>query len=426
MVIGMTSKIGTSQIELDSTKVILEDEKEIVIPALLAREAVLPYAQGKAFRPREELKSSLFTFDGAWCVSKRHPEHMLVTKPYEISGKVSDVQWDEARALVKGNVHLLKAKNDPAFIQDVKDGRLKDVSIGFIYEEDWTPGKYQGQPYDFVQRNLLINHVAVGVPRGRMTSPQVGLGLDSALAEMLEGVCVAADPWEENDNTIRSGHGPAAAAETCRTKVLSEAQGISLVVCRNKDTGDWYDQSFLFAKAKDWTMEKAKAWFSTHKGNDASEWYIKAEVDEFARTIGVDSFGDASFPDECFFWVPEEAKGPDGKKSLRKLPYKFPNGTISWDNVYAAIRYLPKTEGIPPAEIDKIRKRIEAMLKEHNPDYKPSTAGDSAPGSSGSAQVAGPGQAAPPPKDKGKKEILSTPDLIARNKRIRDLAGTVL
>lgn len=70
-------------------------------------------------------------------MSKRHPEHMLITKPYEISGRVSDVQWDEARALVKGNVHLLKAKNDPAFIQDVKDGRLKDVSIGFIYEEDW-------------------------------------------------------------------------------------------------------------------------------------------------------------------------------------------------------------------------------------------------------------------------------------------------
>jgi hypothetical protein len=345
----MTSKIGTSQIELDSTKVILEDEKEIVIPALLAREAVLPYAQGKAFRPREELKSSLFTFEGAWCVSKRHPEHMLVTKPYEISGKVSDVQWDEARALVKGNVHLLKSKNDPAFIQDVKDGRLKDVSIGFIYEEDWTPGKYQGQPYDFVQRNLLINHVAVGVPRGRMTSPQVGLGLDSALSQMLEGVCAAADPWEENENTIRSGHGPAAAAETCRTKVLSEAQGISLVVCKNKDTGDWYDQSFLFSKAKGWTMEKAKAWFSTHQGNDASEWYIKAEVDEFARTI------------------------------------------VS----------------------------------------TPSSAGDSAPGSSGSAQVAEPKQAVPPVAapavaDKAKKEILSTPDLIAKNKRIRELAGTVL
>jgi hypothetical protein len=317
------SKIGTSQIELDSTKILREDDEEIVLPALLAREAVLSYAQGRAFRPREELKKSLFTFDGAWCVSKKHPDRMLVTDPREISGKVSNAEWDESRGLVKGHIHLFKPKNDPAFIQDVKEGRLKDVSIGFIYAEDWTPGEYQGQKYDFIQRNLLINHVAVGVPRGRMTSPQVGLGLDSTLNEVFEG----------------------------------------------------------------------------------------------------DSFGDASFPDECFLWVPESAKGPDGNKSERKLPYKNKDGSVDLAHVRNALARLDQTTGIPSAEKDKIRRKLQDLIAKANPDYQPSTGGDSATGSSGSSQTSTQKQT---DQGKQKKDIPSTADLIAKNKRVRELARAVL
>jgi hypothetical protein len=40
-------------------------------------------------------------------------------------------------------------------------------------------GEWQGEKYDYVQENLLINHVAIGVPVGRMRAPFVGLGCDS-------------------------------------------------------------------------------------------------------------------------------------------------------------------------------------------------------------------------------------------------------
>jgi hypothetical protein len=364
-------KFGTSQIELDSTKILSEDENEIVLPARLAREAVLSYAQGRAYRPKSELKTSLFTFE-AWCVPRKHPEHLLLTKTSEVNGRVTNIEWDEAQGLVKGHVHLFKPKNDPAFLADVKEGRLKDVSIGFIYDEDWTPGEWNGQRYDFVQRNLFINHVAVGVPRGRMTSPQIGLGLDAALEGVLNEFCIAADPWEENENTIRSGHGNPDKAATCRTKVLSETQGISLVVCEDKNTGKWYDQSFLFNKAKGWTMDKAKAWFASHTGNDSAAWFITAAVDELARSLGhvvivgaADSSGSggsgqtAAPPPPAAGQqpgkTPEENKPPPGALGAQGKPSGTP------EEQPPAKKPLPDTEALL-AENKRIRELAQKVL----------------------------------------------------------------
>jgi hypothetical protein len=344
---------------------------------------------------------------------------MILTKPYEITGKIAETQLDETRNLVKGNVHLFKAKNDAGFLDDVRAGKLKDVSIGFLYEEDWQAGKWNGKPYDFVQRNILINHVAVGLPKGRMTSPSVGLGLDSSGA-----VHVGLDPWEETESMIRSGHGDASKASTCRTKVLSETQGISLVVCKNKDTGDWYDQSFLFDKSKGWSMSKAKDWFQGHAANDASKWFIKVMVDSMTQEI--DSFGDASFPDECFAYVPESAKGKDGNKSERKLPYKNADGSVDWPHVRNALARLDQTIGIPAAEKEQIRKKLEALIAS---SQNPANAGDSAGGGSGGAsQTNQPAKPKEPekPAPTTQKPAPTTQELIDRNKTVRELASKVL
>lgn len=253
-------KVGTVEFEIDSTKVI-ETDTELVIPAKIARECVLPYPQGKAYRPKEELEKSFFTFDGAWIVSGKHPDQMLVSKPSEVSGRLKNTMWDTDALgpVVSGEVHLFKERNTPQFLADVKAGKLKDVSIGFIYAEDWTPGEFKTEKYDFVQRDIVINHVAVGVPKGRCPSPLCGLSVD------MSEVKIGADPWEETENSIRSGHGDASKADTCRTKVINE--GLSLVVCKNKETGAWYDQSFIFKKTEGWTMQKAKEWFSKHTGD---------------------------------------------------------------------------------------------------------------------------------------------------------------
>ncbi len=84
-----------------------------------------------------------------------------------------------------------------------------------------------------------------------------------------------------------------------------------------------------------------------------------------------EGFGDASFPDDCFAYVPDSAKGPDGRKSDRKLPYKNKDGTVDLDHVRNALARLNQTQGISDAEKEKIRTMLQNILKKANLDYKP-------------------------------------------------------
>ena len=123
-------KIGTATVEIDSARIILEDENELVLPGVLARVGVFWYPQGKAFRPAEELKNSLFTFDGAWIVSEKHPATWILTDPSLICGRVDAIAWDEKKLEVHGNVHIHKDKVTPEFLAAVKAGVLGKNSIG--------------------------------------------------------------------------------------------------------------------------------------------------------------------------------------------------------------------------------------------------------------------------------------------------------
>jgi hypothetical protein len=84
-------------------------------------------------------------------------------------------------------------------------------------------------------------------------------------------------PWEETDDYIRSGHGDASKAETCRTTDFDGKlpDGIKAIYCKVKGTEhDWFIQSYLFPKAKGWTMDKAKAWFEKHKESTVDEPHL--------------------------------------------------------------------------------------------------------------------------------------------------------
>jgi len=170
-------KIGTALVELDSTRIIFEDDNELVLPGVLAREGVLRYSEGYAYRPAIELESSLFSFEGAFVVSGAHPDTMILTDPGLVSGRVTKVAWDAERGEVHGQVHLYKQKISADFLGKVKAGVLSKNSMGFLYEEERAPGEWRGQRYDFVQRKILVDHVAVGVPFPR--DPGCTLGMDS-------------------------------------------------------------------------------------------------------------------------------------------------------------------------------------------------------------------------------------------------------
>ncbi|MEM2107872.1 MAG: hypothetical protein QXL10_01115, partial [Candidatus Bathyarchaeia archaeon] len=74
-------------------------------------------------------------------------------------------------------------------------------------------------------------------------------------------------PWEETDQYIRSGHRSPEDFEedSLRTITLSEEEGIKAVVGKLKGEDKTTVQSYLFDKAKGWTLDKAKAWFEKHR-----------------------------------------------------------------------------------------------------------------------------------------------------------------
>lgn len=130
----------------------------------------------RVYRPEEEVRAvdSLRTFSHA-TLTVDHPPAGVTPDTYrDLSvGEVStEAEW------VDGRIRLPLIIKDAAAIAAVKDGRKRELSAGYTCELDWTPGiTADGQPYDAVQRNIRINHLAL-VARGR--AGNCGIGMSDA------------------------------------------------------------------------------------------------------------------------------------------------------------------------------------------------------------------------------------------------------
>jgi len=213
-------------------------------------------------------------------------------KKVDISGQIRNPRFVKdlkdpktgrpCRKGVKADVHFFKhsrgregAKPIPQeLIDKIKAGNLNDNSIGFTYEKDPTPGEFEGQKYDYVQRDIFLDHLAAPIEAGRCPSPYCGLGADAGPR------FVAGDPWEETEQYIRSGHRSPSDfdPDSLRTIDLSASEGIKAIVgCpQGKFEGGKCSvgmeiQSYLF-DIKKWDMAKAKAWFNAHKSDSVMEF----------------------------------------------------------------------------------------------------------------------------------------------------------
>lgn len=69
---------------------------------------------------------------------------------------------------------------------EMKKSGLKELSLGYNLDLDKTPGVFEGQPYDAIQRNISINHLAL-VLEAR-AGDQARLNIDSRDRKKKEGV----------------------------------------------------------------------------------------------------------------------------------------------------------------------------------------------------------------------------------------------
>jgi hypothetical protein len=82
----------------------------------------------------------------------------------------------------------------------------------------------------------------------------------------------------------------------------------------------------------------------------------------------------ADWPDSCFAYVPDSAKGENGNKSDRKIPYKYPDGRLAPLDIIrnALARIAQEKTDIPDAEKERIQNMLQGILGKENPEYEPS------------------------------------------------------
>ena len=157
-----------------------------------------PKAVYKLYRDPEELKKAVPSCNNIQLMSV----HVAVTADEPQKKVVAGSTGTDGvfNAPYLQNSLVIWDKDD---IENIENGSVKELSCGYAYTPDMTPGQAQGVRYDGVMRDIVFNHVAL-VKQGRAGSDvvvgdsqplfmekQMGKQALSAKAQMVKGAVLA-------------------------------------------------------------------------------------------------------------------------------------------------------------------------------------------------------------------------------------------
>lgn len=156
----------TDRLTLDAPR--FDSAGNMVASVLAARTGIQDYAGYEVGRPEMRIvrvlrpeaevfaADSLRSFAGA-PVTIDHPPESVTTdnwKTYAVGETDGEVVRDGEAVRVP---FLLR---DAAAIREVEAGK-REISMGYACDLAFEPGEHEGRPYDAVQRNIRINHLAI-------------------------------------------------------------------------------------------------------------------------------------------------------------------------------------------------------------------------------------------------------------------------
>ena len=172
------------------------------VQASLTKTGVFNYQEGREYRSEEEVfhADSIESIKGA-PVTDLHPSEKgcdnLLTPANakeHIIGIAENIERDGS--YLKGSLIIF---HEDA-IKAIEAGERKEISLGYKCRLEQTPGTINGESYDAIQRDIVVNHIAIG-PKGwgragpdcsiRTDSnhPKTGLKMDEVIR--LDGVDIA-------------------------------------------------------------------------------------------------------------------------------------------------------------------------------------------------------------------------------------------
>lgn len=169
---------NTDFIQVQKDQLDLQDSGFLSVLATLSRTGVFVYSRAlpdgtietfKQLRLPEEVEASLETLVGV-PVTNNHPEEMVSVENAGkyVVGMTSDrpkmikMDGDESHDYIQQEITIF----DESTIDDIRDGSKRELSLGYHLDLDETPGEWNGQAYDAIQRNIRYNHVSL-VKKGR-------------------------------------------------------------------------------------------------------------------------------------------------------------------------------------------------------------------------------------------------------------------
>ena len=187
-------KIAYDTVRLDAVKIKQNTKRHLKVNAVITAVGVYQYPDGRALKCAPELfKATRTARHAKLMIGKNHPETLVIMSQHEIGGGVENPSWDGGRKRITADLDFDKQYCPADVITDLENGVAQDVSIGFYYQPDFTPGTWEGQNYDYVSRDIVIDHVLVcrEGTRGRCSYPTCGIGVDAVMRR------IALDPFGE-------------------------------------------------------------------------------------------------------------------------------------------------------------------------------------------------------------------------------------
>jgi len=158
------------------------------VPATLTRAGVFTYrdtngATIRELRPIEEVLSadSLESLRGA-PVTDLHPPELVTPETFRTYSRGSVLGTPTTENGTQ--VAAVLAIQDAELIAKVESGAAREVSLGYSMQIDPTPGVWNGEAYDQVQRQIRYNHAALGPVGWGRAGRDVALRLDASAAIM--------------------------------------------------------------------------------------------------------------------------------------------------------------------------------------------------------------------------------------------------